>query len=312
MHSWLNTYQVQLSQQITAERLPHALLIKGIKGAGKTALSQWLVSVLLCQQKSFDSTQNRYMPCGTCKSCQLMRSETFPEHIAVAPEKNSLGVDAIRQATKFFEKKPQIGHVKAVEIHDAQWMTIAAANALLKTLEEPSAQSYIILISSDADRMLPTIISRCSVIDIRPPSGETLLAQLSSQALKDDFANLSHLPELTDAETAKSYQELTQIFHDFLKAPSQGSPLMSYLNSHEHGLRWLEKLVVTLYRQSFNWVSESQSAQVSSSILWDIYQSIVSSHKQLLTIMQANRQFMIEKLVTDIAELINNQAIISK
>ena len=309
MHTWLQAYQVQLSQQISAERLPHALLIKGIKGAGKKVLSQWLVGVLLCQQKSLDNYHQIYMSCGTCKSCLLMKSHTFPEHVFVAPEKNSLGVDAIRHATKFFEKKPQIGHVKAVEIHDAQLMTIAAANALLKTLEEPSNQSYIVLVSSDADMMLPTIISRCSVIDIRPPSGDALLAQLSSQTLKDDFANLSHLPELHDGEVAKSYDELELLFNVFLQDPSNASPLIVYLSAHEHGLRWLEKLVVTLYRQSFKWVSEpgtSQTAILDTSLLWGIYQCIVVIHKQLHTVMQANRQFMIEKLVADIATLINN------
>lgn len=307
MHSWLTAYQVQLSQQINAKRLPHALLIKGLKGSGKKALSQWLIDVLLCQQKMFDSTPKIYTACGSCKSCLLMKSHTFPDHVLVAPEKNSLGVDAIRKATKFFEKTPQIGHIQAVQIHDAQLMTIAAANALLKTLEEPSNQSYIILLSSDADIMLPTIISRCAVIDIRPPSGENLLQELSSESNSDEFANLSHFPELQDAALAQSYTDLSKAFMIFLQEPSRYRALIPLLTQHEHTMRWLEKLTVTYYRQAFEWGGNTElkpQISLTASLLWEIYQCVVTCNKQLLTIAQANNQFMVEKLLADITSLL--------
>lgn len=308
MPNWLVAHQIKLSQQIKANRFPHALLIKGIKGSGKKALSQWLIDVLLCQKKKIDDNSNIYSACGTCKSCLLMKSHTFPDHVLVAPEKNSLGVDAVRKATKFFEKTAQIGRVKAVQIHDAQLMTLAAANALLKTLEEPSDQSYIVLESSDADVMLPTIISRCSVIDIRPPTGDKLLNTLSSHEEPDLFANLSHFPELQDPELAQSYRKLSESFVLYLKDTSSYNELIFLLTDHDNGMRWLEKLVVNLYRQCFEWFNSTDvkfEGISNPELLWNIYQCVVVCNKKLLTIAQANHQFMVEKLLSDITALIN-------
>ena len=187
MHSWLEQQQLLLSKQISQIKLPHAILINGVDGAGKSELSQWLIKVLSCTQP--EKIQNILTPCESCKSCLLQRSNTYPDHLLIESGGKSIGVDQVRQASRFFEKTAQIGHCKTSLITAAHNMTISAANALLKTLEEPNPDNYIVLLTSELETLLPTIISRCFIIDIRPPVGEALLAELK-QSGSDPFVCL--------------------------------------------------------------------------------------------------------------------------
>lgn len=307
MHDWLIEHQIQLSQQILAKKLPHAILFSGVKGVGKNQISQWLIDVLLCQKSSFDETHRILQACGHCKSCLLMKSGNFPDHVKLSPEKNSLGVDAVRHASQFFEKTPQIGEVKTVMITDAQLLTVAAANALLKTLEEPSSNRYIILSTNDADIMLPTILSRCRLMNIRPPTGRVLLKQFTSVAEQDkDFINLSQLPELENPDLFAQYQTLTASVARFLLNPHDRLDLLQVLINSPHTMRWLEKIVVNLYRSAYNWLNqEKHQGTPTKEALWDVYQEIVHANKNIISLPQANSQFILEKLLTDIAQIIN-------
>ena len=88
-----------------------------------------------------------------------------------------------RVCNRFLQTTAHIGKFKTVLIENAQTMTQAAANALLKTLEEPTANSIIILVTNDIEMLLPTIVSRCRVLNIRPNVGQALLQSMSDQAL---------------------------------------------------------------------------------------------------------------------------------
>ena len=133
-------------------------MITGIAGAGKLALAQWLRRLINCQQPVGKNNQILQV-CDQCKTCLLMQSNTLPDHLNLQAEKNSLGVDEVRQANGFLQKTAQLGMYKTVLIDHAEMMTPAAANALLKTLEEPTDYSVIVLVTDDIDSLLPTIIS---------------------------------------------------------------------------------------------------------------------------------------------------------
>jgi len=301
MHSWLDQQQLLLSKQITQIKLPHAILINGVESAGKSELSQWLIKVLSCNKP--ENVQSVLMPCKSCKSCLLHRSNTYPDHLLIESGGKSIGVDQVRQASRFFEKTAQIGNCKTALITAAHNMTVSAANALLKTLEEPNPDNYIVLLTSELETLLPTIISRCFIIDIRPPVGEKLLAELK-QSGSDPFVNLSQLKELSDPSINEKYQNFEHFFCAFLqKKPINLSEVLSLLNDNSDSVRWLEKVMVKLMRQQYNWLEGDNL--LDEKVIWAIYQLVLSAIKQLKLLMQANKQFIFEKLLVDITVVIN-------
>ncbi|MGB1261394.1 MAG: DNA polymerase III subunit delta' [Cognaticolwellia sp.] len=316
MKSWLLATQRQLSRQICDNKLPHALLFSGVAHAGHDEIAHWLVSVLLCQHRTnnqaliadISSTkptteQTILQPCGQCKTCQLFAGANYPDHLSIVSEKNTLGVDLIRKLSQFFEKTAHIGKLKTALINDADTMTIGAANALLKTLEEPTSNSFIILTTDNADLLLPTIVSRCQTIGIRPPVGEKLLAEYHQHG-GDAFINLSHINELTDQSAAIAFKSFRDMVELYLSHGQHRSEILSTLVDHSDGFRWLEKVLTDLMRQQWSWQStQSQDAQAiatSKQQLWQIYNFVQKANLKLKTLVQVNRQFLSEQLLADI------------
>ncbi len=110
--------------------------------------------------------------CDTCSSCRKIDAGSHPDIVLVVPTEGQIRIDEIRIADEALSFRPYEGRTKVVIIDDADRMNVAAANAFLKTLEEPPSDSIIILISSRPDRLLPTIRSRCSRINFRTLSAD--------------------------------------------------------------------------------------------------------------------------------------------
>jgi len=167
----------QLRHAVAQDDAPHALLITGPQSVGKQTLAQQLVSTLLCRAEAADDR-----PCGTCLSCRKLTSGNHPDHLAVAPEdaKARLKIERIREVERFLALTPIESPCKVALIGDFERATIGAANALLKTLEEPPSYAHIILLATDADLLLPTIVSRAQQIVLRP-----LPSRLIADALVD-------------------------------------------------------------------------------------------------------------------------------
>lgn len=312
MHSWLLGIQQQLSRQISENKLPHAILISGKKGAGYEEVALWLVQVLLCQNVNADN-QAVLHSCGQCKTCQLYASNSYPDHIILSSDKTSIGVDEVRILSQFFEKTAHIGERKTALVKRAESMSISAANALLKTLEEPTANSFIILITDGADTLLPTIVSRCQKFEIRPPVGEQLSSTFSNTAdgkahnNKDLFANLSHYSELSDTNVADAFAEFRENIMRYLCYHQQRTEVLNVLVDG-HGMRWLEKVIVDLMRHQWHWQTSNASnieARLNDEQLWQIYRLVQATNTKLKTLIQVNRQFVSEKLLVDIANIAN-------
>jgi DNA polymerase-3 subunit delta' len=334
--------QVQLSRQYQQGTLAHAILIQGIEGSGKDALATWLIELLICQQPlSTINTPNVdtiSQACGQCKSCLLRKSTTYPDYLLLRSDNKTLGVDDIRRGNAFLEKTAHLGKTKTILIPQAQIMTVAAANALLKTLEEPTANSYIVLVTDDIDSLLPTIISRCAVYSIRPMVGTALLAQLNVSKLNDpvissdsscnkelsenDFVNLSQLAELSDGNIYQEFQTFNNNFLDYLYHGKSEGLLLSQLNENTHGLRWLEKITCNLVRKHYlnkgsdlgssltlshggtvneNMISDKH---ISVHVLNQVYLAIINSNKLIKSYIQANRQLVSEQLLMTINNIV--------
>ena len=147
----------QLSGLISSGRFVHAFLFCGGDRAAREEIGAWFAKALLCEEKSG-------RPCGRCRSCRSFDSGNNADFIGTGlPEgRASIGVDSIAELQKKLSFKPVGGKYVAV-ISDAELMTAAAQNKLLKTLEEPSGEAVIILLAERRDAMLDTVLSRCSV-----------------------------------------------------------------------------------------------------------------------------------------------------
>ncbi|MDH3716417.1 MAG: DNA polymerase III subunit delta' [Gammaproteobacteria bacterium] len=170
----------RIAQAIGGKRLGHAQLLCGVPGIGKRALSRWLAQLLLCEQRRLDVPPGF---CGECKSCLLLSAGTHPDFIPLAPEEagKTIGVEAVRAFGARLVLTAQLAGNRVGILDPADAMTINAANALLKSLEEPPAGTYLILVSDFPARLLPTVRSRCQRIELRPPANELALQWLAPQ-----------------------------------------------------------------------------------------------------------------------------------
>ncbi|WP_428945835.1 DNA polymerase III subunit delta' [Pantoea sp. FN060301] len=176
-YPWLNQPYRQLIGQHQAGRGHHALLIQALPGMGDASLVWGISRWLMCQRR--DGLKS----CGTCHACQLMQAHTHPDWYKLEPEKgkSSLGIDAVRSVTEKLYHHAQQGGAKVVWLPDAAQLTEAAANALLKTLEEPPANTWFLLSSQAPAKLLATLRSRCLNFHLAPPDERQSLLWLQKQ-----------------------------------------------------------------------------------------------------------------------------------
>ncbi len=173
---WLQAPWAHLQDARRTDRLAHALLVNGASGLGKQVLVRALAALSLCP----DATDT---PCGKCRSCQLHAVGNHPDLHLISPEpdKRTISVDQIRELTRGLGFQSHAGGMTVALVWPAEAMTVNAANSLLKTLEEPTPNTLIVLISDRASRLMPTVRSRCQQIKVQPPARDEALAWLGER-----------------------------------------------------------------------------------------------------------------------------------
>jgi DNA polymerase-3 subunit delta' len=173
-----------LRRGLARGRLPHAFLFVGPEGVGKRLFARTLAQALLCER----NTEEALEPCGACPSCKQVESGTHPDVLSVAkPEdKHELPIRVIRDLNHDLGLKPMRGGRRIAIVDDADDLSEEAANAFLKTLEEPPPGSVLILIGTAIESQLDTVVSRCRVLRFEPlPERELALVLLESGATED-------------------------------------------------------------------------------------------------------------------------------
>lgn len=175
-YPWLNQPYRQIISQHQAGRGHHALLLHALSGMGQASLVWGISRWLMCQRR--DGLKS----CGECHACQLMQANTHPDWYRLEAEKgkSALGIDAVRSVTEKLYHHAQQGGAKVVWIPDAAQLTEAAANALLKTLEEPPKNTWFLLNGQPA-QLLATLRSRCFTFHLAPPDEAPGLQWLMKQ-----------------------------------------------------------------------------------------------------------------------------------
>lgn len=160
----------------------HAYIINGEKGSGKKFISRIVAATLQCEKKGTE-------PCGTCHSCIQAETNNQPDIIYVSHEKpNSIGVDDVReQINSDISIKPYSSENKIYIINEGEKLTPQAQNALLKTLEEPPAYAIFIILTTNIQTILPTIVSRCVVLNMKPLQDELVMRYLMEDLKIPDY-----------------------------------------------------------------------------------------------------------------------------
>ena len=183
--------KLMLSSLVEKEKLPHALLFAGPRGVGKRTLAVELVKHLLCEHRS---------ACGACRGCRHMATGTHPD-FTLLPGETSIKIDELRAIRREVYEPPFVGPVRVVVIDNAEVMTREAANALLKTLEEPPPSNVFILVSSGEQEIPLTVRSRCMRIAFGPLPGDLVRLYLET-ALNLDKAQADVLASLASGSIA--------------------------------------------------------------------------------------------------------------
>ena len=171
-----------LQSAISMGKVSHAYILDGEKGSGKNFLADIFAAALQCEEKGCE-------PCGNCISCKQAEGKNHPDIIRITHEKpNTISVDDIRQQLcGDIMIKPYKGPYKIYIVDEAEKLNVQAQNALLKTIEEPPAYAVILLLTTNAESFLPTILSRCVTLHLRPAKDSVVRKFLMEQVRIPDY-----------------------------------------------------------------------------------------------------------------------------
>ena len=214
-----------IQNAITTNKVSHAYIINGERNAGKEFIARIFAMTLQCEKGAAE-------PCQECHSCHQALSGNHPDIIFVTHEKpNSVSVDDIRtQINGDVSIKPYSRPYKVYIVNEAEKMTVQAQNAILKTLEEPPEYVVILLLTTNVNSMLPTILSRCVVLNMKPVADELVRGFLMRQMMVPDYkaeicvafarGNIGKAKALASSE-------------DFENVKSEALSLLKYINEME-------------------------------------------------------------------------------
>jgi DNA polymerase-3 subunit delta' len=179
---WLEAPMTSLAKAHAAQRMPHALLIHDAPGAGGPWLATWVARLMLC-------TGAAPRPCGRCRACLQVQEGRHADllSIGLVDDSQQIRIDQIRELVREFALTSHEGGYKVAILDPADALNPFAANALLKTLEEPTADTMLILVAVQPSRLPATIMSRCQRIRVRPPAREQSLAWLAANRGEADW-----------------------------------------------------------------------------------------------------------------------------
>ncbi len=178
-----------LDRAVADDRPAHAYLISGTPQIGKTTLARSLALALNCR------ATNSPRPCGQCRSCQLIAAGKHPDVQLIEPDGARVKIDQVRALHHDLSLRPVEGRYRVAIFDQFEAATVEAQNALLKTLEEPPDYVVLIVLASDPELLLPTIVSRCQQVPLRPLTiAQVRAALIEKWNVEDHQANLlAHL-----------------------------------------------------------------------------------------------------------------------
>jgi DNA polymerase-3 subunit delta' len=186
MYPWTASIFQQLTSRYAKLQLHHGLLFLGPSKLGKMSLCQDIAASLLCKtvnESAGSTAAAHHSACGQCKSCQLIAANSHPDLNIVISDKSQIGIDLIRNAITKLTQTAQLSGNKVLIIPNIELMSESASNALLKTLEEPTKNTYLLMTCNEPQKLLPTVLSRCEKIKVASPNYDQSVLWLSQQGV---------------------------------------------------------------------------------------------------------------------------------
>ena len=253
---WLKSY----TQNLKKDNLHHSLIISGREGLGKNYLAEGLIQGILC------TNSKDLEPCGKCQSCKLYESDNHPDFHKIDLEegRKSISINQIRAFYLEMFESPFLGGNKIFFIPRSNLLSRESYDALLKTLEEPPKNTFIILINSDSQNLPATILSRCHEINIKKPQDEELKSWLEKQEVNID--SLDQLIDLSkgkplralELEQTKSIELRSEFIADISSLIKQGNNISEitdkWIKNEESLLlqiEWMSDLLMDILRMRF-------------------------------------------------------------
>jgi DNA polymerase III subunit delta' len=318
-YPWLESSWARLTAAYRQKRFPHALLLTGQQGMGKAAFAVELAHLLLCEHPT-----NGRSPCRQCTSCTLFAAGSNPDYFRVTPEEDSrvIKIDQIRDLSGNLALTSHGNGYKVAILVPADAMNLNAANSLLKTLEEPSDNTVLVLVSAQPARLPATVRSRCQEIRIQAASREQTVGWLAdrydgpSPEVYLALANGAPLQALRLAQ-AQALEERQRRFRALVAIQAgQESPLtvaQSWsADADLQGLHWMREWLMDMLRirlggetQEIHGVDLRDgltrlARKLDSRVLFGLLDGI---HRMLkLADSTLNRQMMMEDILLEWAE----------
>lgn len=203
---WLTPIFNGLLENKQAGRFAHGLLFTGSAGLGKFKLASRVAKYLLCTDKQATDA------CGKCHACHLFAAQNHLDfHLLQSESNKAIGIEQVRALIDLLNERPHLGDNKVVIIKDVQLLTTPAANALLKTLEEPQGNSYLILLARTHHQLMPTLYSRVQHTHIHTPNDADLLVWLAQQQVS-----------VSDKGVLRQFQNCPLLLLNYLNALQAG------------------------------------------------------------------------------------------
>ena len=294
MHPWNEPLLDAVRKR--AATLPHALLLHGPRGVGKLALAERFAQMLLCESKA-------EKPCGKCEGCRWFSAGNHPDFRRVEPEalapvqeseeggeerkkkpSQDIKIEQVRQLADFLNVGSHRAGRRVALVHPAEDMVPAAANALLKGLEEPPAAAMFILVSHRPARLLPTIRSRCVALPVPVPPREAALKWLSAQGLKDaerwlSYAGGAPLRAVDYAAHGDSVDELLRLIRSRAQVVVDDRPSLEALA--EALQKYALDRALTAFGAPEIFKTGGKAAQAASGRTWLAYARKMGENRQL-------------------------------
>jgi DNA polymerase III subunit delta' len=300
------SWQADLWQRLMSqpERLPHALLLEGPRGIGKRDFALSLVAARFCETPNKDGHA-----CGHCPACHWIEQGAHPDMRLLEPvtpensdeaeegatrKKQEITIAQVRALGDFVNLSSHRAGGRAIVIHPAEALNPASANALLKTLEEPSPNSLFVLVTHQANFLLPTIKSRCHRISMPQPSAAQANAWLAQQGVEQAelcLALAGGAPLLAREYADAQYLQARQQFLSVLQKPKQ----LNWLALAEQGAKadlaarfdWLQK-----------WLSDLITARLAGKVRYNL--DFVSSLQDLAVKVNLMR---VQQFASELAQI---------
>lgn len=301
IYPWQQTQWQHIHTLIKTARLPHALLLTGEKGLGKQAFAQQLAARLLCDAATETA-------CGKCQACHWISQGAHPDMQQIVSEDGTIKVDMIRELMPFLQRYSHAGGKKVILIHPIEQMNQAAANALLKALEEPTDNTHFILSSDNVSLVLATVKSRCQIIAFAAARNQVstwLQSQGYAPAAIDSVLDFFAGQPLVAQQWLSQPEQLTQLktlMADIAQLTGQAQylPEISTRWQRMESLELLEIILQIISAQALSMITQQNLPS------WlNLYQSLLEIRRSLIQGYNLSKALIVEQVIALLVRLAN-------